>query len=178
MSTAALNYQLPLGGSTLPVIINAISCIPLDHIIIGVTFTGTGNTNFSLNNDLSSIRLSNTSLDGQIYLVFTHRLGSLVAGNSIAVSFTITGTNAASYLTIPSITLTLVTTTSFLNSPTATALSAPILSDNTASFKLQCNQHSMIYWGLGLYPSIINNQAVDLQARIISQGNGLMTNFT
>ena len=143
-----------------------------------MTFTGTGNTNFTLNNDLSSVRLSSTSLDGQLYFVFTHRVGSLVAGNTITVSFTITGPNSASYFTIPSITLTLVNPSTFANPPIATGLSAPIISGNTASFRLQCNQHSMIYWGIGLYPSIINNQAVDLQARIVSQGNGLMTNFT
>jgi len=178
LNTAALNYQLPLGGSTLPIIINAVSCIPIDHIIIGVTFTGTGNTFISMNNDLSSIRLSSTSIDGQLYFVFQHRLGSLVAGNTVTVSFTITGPNSASYMTIPSITLTLISTATFSNAPTATGLAAPILTGNTATFRLQCNQHSMIYWGIGLYPSIINNAAVDLQARIISQGNGLMTNFT
>ena len=178
LNTGSLNYQIPLGGSTLPILINALSCIPIDNIVIGVTFVGTGFSNFSLNADLSSVKLSYTSLDGQLYFVFTHRAGTIVAGNTITVQFTITGTNSASYLTIPSITLTLISATTFANAPTATALTTPVLSGNTATFRLQCSQTSLIYWGIGLYPSVINNQAVDFQARIISQGNGLITNFT
>jgi len=178
LNTASTNYQIPLGGSTLPIIINAVSCIPIDFITIGVIFVGNGSSSFGINNDLSSVKLTNNSLDGQLYLVFTHRAGTLVAGNSITVQFTISGTNSQSYLTIPSITLTLVSPTTFANSPTATALSNPVLSGNTATFRLQCSQSSLMYWGLGLYPSVINNQAVDFQARIISQGNGLLTNFT
>ena len=37
---------------------------------------------------------------------------------------------------------------------------------------------STIYWSLGIYPSILNTEAVTIQARIIAEGNGLKTNFT
>lgn len=43
---------------------------------------------------------------------------------------------------------------------------------------MQCSMSSKIYWGLGIYPSILNSQALDFQARIISEKNGLLTNFT
>ena len=42
--TASTTYTLPLGGMTLPVIIDAINCIPVSDINITVAFTGTGNT--------------------------------------------------------------------------------------------------------------------------------------
>lgn len=41
--TNALAYTLPVGGSTLPIIINGINCIPIDSITIDISFTGTGN---------------------------------------------------------------------------------------------------------------------------------------
>jgi hypothetical protein len=42
LSTDSLTYTLPIGGSTLPIIINAINCIPTDNITISLTFSGTG----------------------------------------------------------------------------------------------------------------------------------------
>jgi hypothetical protein len=102
----------------------------------------------------------------------------LVAGNSVVVSFTITGNSHAYYTTIASITLTLVDPTTFQTFPTANALSAPTISANTAALQLQCSQASLIFWGIGIYPSILNKQAVDFEARIISGGNGLQTNFS
>ena len=107
-----------------------------------------------------------------------HTQATLTAGSSVTASFTITGPNLAYYTTIPQITLTLVDPTTFQTYPTATALTAPTLSANTATFQLQCSQASLIFWGIGIYPSILNYQAVDFEARIISGGNGLQTNFT
>jgi hypothetical protein len=37
LTTDASTYTLPIGGSTLPILINAINCIPTDSITIGVT---------------------------------------------------------------------------------------------------------------------------------------------
>ncbi len=62
--------------------------------------------------------------------------------------------------------------------PSALPLSNPTLSWNTATFSLQCSVASTIYWGLGIYPSILNTGALGFQARIVSQKVGLLTNFT
>lgn len=96
----------------------------------------------------------------------------------MTATFAITGSNSAMYNIIPSISLTFVDPTTYNNIPVATSLTAPTLSTNMASFTLQCSQASTIYWGLGIYPSILNTQALDFQARIISPGSGLTTNFT
>jgi hypothetical protein len=96
----------------------------------------------------------------------------------VTATFAITGSNSAMYNIIPSISLTFVDPTTYNNIPVATSLTAPTLSTNMASFTLQCSQASTIYWGLGIYPSILNTQALDFQARIISPGSGLTTNFT
>ena len=101
-----------------------------------------------------------------------------MAGNSVTATISISGTDSTYFAAIPSFTLTLVDATTFQTFPTGTALSAPTLSANTATFQLQCSQASRIYWGLGIYPSILNNQQVDFEARIISGGMGLLTNFT
>jgi hypothetical protein len=124
------------------------------------------------------VQLSSTTVDGRIFFIFYHTVSSLVAGNSITVNFVISGPNAAYYNPITAITLTLVDATTFQTYPTATALSAPTLSTNTANLGLQCSQASLIYWGIGIYPSILNKVSVDFQARIISGGNGLLTNFS
>ena len=161
LATDATTYTVPIGGSSLPILINAVNCIPTTSITIAVGFAGTGNAEFSVSNDLSSLILTSSSIDGQLYIIVKHTQASLIAGNSITVSFTISGPNAAFYAAIPSVTLTLVDPTTFQTFPTATALSAPTLSANTATLQLQCSQASTIYWGLGIYPSILNNQAVD-----------------
>lgn len=44
LSTDAATYTLPIGGSTLPILINAVNCIPTNKITLAVTFSGTGNT--------------------------------------------------------------------------------------------------------------------------------------
>jgi hypothetical protein len=105
--------------------------------------------------------LSSTSVDGQLYFVLQHTQGSLVAGNSVTATITITGPNSAYFAAIPAFTLTLVDATTFQTYPTGTALSTPSLSTNKATFQLQCSQASRIYWGIGVYPSILNNQQVD-----------------
>jgi hypothetical protein len=178
LTTDAATYTLPIGGSTLPILINAINCIPTNNITIGLTFTGSGNSEFSVNNDLSSLLLTSASVDGQIYIIVKHRAGSLVAGSSVTGVFNITGPNSAFYANIPSITLTLVDSTTFQTFPTATAPASPTLNANTATLQLQCSQASLVFWGIGVYPSILNYAAVDFEARIISGGNGLQTNFS
>lgn len=181
LTVNANTYTLPIGGMTLPILIDAINCIPIDKITFSFTFTGTGNSQFTVNNDLSTLQLQSTSVDGKLYFIVKHTVpasGSLVAGNSVTATINIGGANSAFYLPIPSFTLTLVDATTFQTYPTGTALSAPTLSSNRATFQLQCSQASRIYWGIGVYPSILNNQQVDFEARIISGGNGLLTNFS
>ena len=178
LSTDANTYTLPVGGMTLPIVINAISCIPTTSINLSVSFSS---SQFSVNTDLSNLQLTSSTVDGQLYIIVKHVVpgsGSLVAGNSVTATISITGTNSAFYALIPTFTLTLVDATTFQTFPTGTALTAPTLSGNKATFQLQCSQSSRIYWGIGLYPSILNNAQVDFEARIISARTGLATNFT
>lgn len=127
---------------------------------------------------MSSNTLSSSVLDGKLYFIFKHTAGALVVGSIVTVTFAITGPNLLMYNTIPSVTLTFVDPITYNNIPVATALTTPVLSTNKATLTLQCSQASTIYWGLGIYPSILNTQALDFQARIISPGAGLTTNFT
>lgn len=164
LTTNANTYTLPLGGTTLPIIIDAINCIPINSINFTVAFTGTGNTQFTVDNDRSTLSLSSSTVDGKLYFIFKHTVpgsGSLVAGNSVTATISISGTDSAYFAAIAPFTLTLVDATTFQTFPTGQALSAPSLSANTATFQLQCSQASRIYWGLGIYPSILNNQQVD-----------------
>ncbi len=103
--------------------------------------------------------MTSSSLDGQVYLVIKHTQNLLVAGTSVTV--TITPSDLTYFAVLPTISLTLVDATTYQTHPTATALTAPVLQANTATFQLQCNQASLIYWGLGIYPSILNYQATD-----------------
>ncbi len=123
------------------------------------------------------MRLDKNVLDGTLYIVLKHS-GTLPANSIITGTFDITGPNALQYINIPTITITLIDPSSYQTLPVATALTAPTLSSNKAIFRLQCNQASTIYWGLGIYPSILNSQALDFQARIISRSLGLSSNFT
>jgi hypothetical protein len=110
-------------------------------------------------------------------MVFQHTQNTLTAGTSILVSFVISGTDAASYNAIPNVVFTLVAQ-SLISKPLATALANPTLTLNTATFSLQCSVASTIYWGLGIYPSLLNTGALGFQARIVSAGTGLQANFT
>lgn len=114
-----------------------------------------------MSTDLSSIVLSPALEDGVLYIVAKHTLGALNIGDVVTVTFAITGPDSASYATIPSITLSVIDPAPYQTLPTATALAAPTLSYNKATFILQCTMASKIYWGLGIYPSILNTQALD-----------------
>ncbi|CAN5951124.1 unnamed protein product [Sphagnum jensenii] len=109
-------------------------------------------------------------------MVLRH-FGILKAGMSITMSIAISGTNAASDGTISVVSLTLISL-SVVTIPSATTLNNPTLNFNTTSFNLQCSVASTIYWGVGIYPSILNTGALGFQARIVWQGLGLMSNFT
>lgn len=65
------------------------------------------------------------------------------------------------YDTMATVSITIVDPTPYQTLPTATSLASPSLFYNQASFVLQCSMASKIYWGLGLYPSILNIQALD-----------------
>ena len=168
---------MPKGGMTLPIRISAIKCIPTENITITPSFSTAGVV--SMYEDLSSNVLTSETLDGQIYLVIIdNNSGSLNIGDVITVTFAITGPNANFYATIPSLTISVVDPAAYQTLPVATSLSDPTLSYNKATFTLQCSMASKIYWGLGIYPSILNTQALDFEARIISDGMGLQTNYT
>lgn len=164
-----------MGGYSLPIIIKGINCIPIEYIQIGLTLNS---GEVTVESDVSSLKLDKNVLDGTLYIVLKHTIGTLPANSMITGTFTISGPNSAQYSTIPGITITLIDPSSYQILPVATALSAPSLSSNKATFKLQCNQASTLYWGLGIYPSILNSQALDFQARIISTSLGLSSNFT
>lgn len=168
-------YTIPVGGATLPILIKAIGCIPMSSITVGLSYSMTG---LAVHTDLSSVTLTKDTLDGKMYIVIRHINPALTSGSVVTVTFTITGPNAASYNVIPPITLTVVDATSYQVIPSATTLTTPVLNNNTATFTMQCNMASTIYWGIGIYPSILNSQALDFQARIISGGLGLVTNYT
>ncbi len=176
LTTNTNNYLIPFGGYTLPIIIKGLQCIPISEISISLAFSSSGVT---MENDLSSRKLSKIVIDGNLFIILKHSgTNTLPVGSSVTVSFTISGANSAQYNTIPSITLTVVDASSYQTLPVATSLTAPTLTTNMATFRLQCSQSSIIYWGLGIYPSILNSQALDFQARIISSGAGLTSNFT
>jgi hypothetical protein len=166
--------MVPVGGYSLPINIKAINCIPINFINIGLTMNS---SQITVNTDLSSLKLDKSVKDGNLYIVVKHT-GALPIGSTFSGTFTITGTNAAQFNTIPSITFTLVDPSAAQSLPVAYAIPAPTLNTNMATFKLQCSQASTILWGLGIYPSILNTQALDFQARIISTGLGLSSNFT
>lgn len=166
---------MPRGGMSVPIIINGIGCIPINSITVHPTFS---NAELSMVTSLSSTTLQASVKDGQLYIVARHNYVALAVGGLVTVTFTITGPEAAYFDTIPSVTITIVDPAPYQTLPTATALSAPTLSYNRASFTFQCSMASKIYWGLGLYPSILNTQALDFEARIISGATGLLTNFT
>lgn len=179
LATDSNSYLVPVNGSSLPIIIKGLNCIPITAITITMSFTfnSAASTELKMNTDLSSRTLNTNVLDGNLYFIVQHS-GILPVGTAFTASFSIAGANYLRFATIPPITITLVNPTSYQSLPVATVLVSPSLNTNTAVFTLQCNQASTIYWGLGIYPSILNNQALDFQARIISSGTGLSTNFT
>lgn len=160
---------------TVPIVINGFGCIPINSITITPTFS---NAEITMDTSLSSVVLRPSIQDGQLYVVAKHQYVALNVGGSVTLSFTISGSEAAYYDTIPSVTLSIIDPAPFQTIPTATSLSSPTLSYNRASFTFQCSIASKIYWGLGLYPSILNTQALDFEARIVSGATGLLTNFT
>ena len=161
---------------TLPINIDGIKCIPINSITLDISST---NAEVQLDTDLSSLTLSPSSNDGELYIILRHsNSGGLSIGSTVTISFVISGDDATYYDTISPITITIVDPATYSTMPVALALSSPTLSYNKATFTLQCSMASTIYWSLGIYPSILNIEALDIQARIIGQGGGLQTNYT
>jgi len=132
----------------------------------------------ALDIDVSSTKLNKNVIDGSLYIILKNTVTSVTSGTVITVTFSVTGVNSNQYNTIPQITITFVDPSAYQTLPVASSLTAPTMSTNKATFVLQCSQASIIYWGVGIYPSILNTQALDFQARIISPGLGLTSNFT
>lgn len=49
------------------------------------------------------------------------------------------------------------------------------LNSSAASFQVQCNTPATIYWGLGIYPTILGMNMEDIQARLVDKNNGLLS---
>jgi len=94
LTTFATAYNVPVGGNTLPIVIQGVNCIPVENITLSVTFDVAG---LQVLADLSSLTLKNSTLDGKMYIVLRHIDASLTLGSIVTASFSIGGTNAASY---------------------------------------------------------------------------------
>lgn len=178
LKAAETSYTIPIGGATLPIIINASQCIPIDNISITASFSAYS-SELKASTDLTNPLLSSQSLDGLYYLVVTHTPGSLPANSSITLSLAISGPQSGYYSAIPSVQLN----STSLNTSTIVPIAIlPAIIGGVAStsvtFQMQCTQPSTIYWAVGLTPSVLSMTALDMQARIISAADGLHTNFT
>lgn len=171
-------YTLAIGGTTLPIIINASQCIPLNNISISMTYSALS-SELTASHDLSNIVLTSDSMDGLYYLQVVHTPGLLTNGTNISLSFSLTGPQSFYYAAISPVTLTAITIDPTLGVPVAVL--PQITSNNVSSsttFQLQCSMPSTVYWAVGLAPTVISMTGLDIQARIISGTMGLFSNFT
>lgn len=178
LTTVEAVYTLPVGGNTLPIIINASRCIPVDNITISMAFSSFS-SELQAVNDLSKEYLRTDTTDGLYYFVVMHTPGSMTAGINITASFQISGPQAVHYVAPTSIILSTVSLDTSVGVPIAT--SPTIIGDigHQVTFQMQCNLFaSTVYWAVGVSPTVISMTALDIQARIISDGNGYKYNFT
>lgn len=171
VSPLEISYTLPLGGRSLPIVLDFYNCLPVSDITFTATFSS---PEVSLDSQLSTKNLTAASPDGRVFLVAVQAGPTLVAGSLVTMEVALSGTNALAYESPVRVTLTVVNNSTV--QPTASSLPAVGLSGTTASASMQCSQPSTMYWAVALFPSLADLQSLSIQTNLTLSGNGLTSN--
>ena len=136
---------MPLGGYSLPIVIDLFNCFPLNDLKITPTLSSNTlvfDTTFQFDT------ISSTSIDSRIIFVVQHPATetSLQSGDILTMNFTLSGTNKDSFTAPLDIELVMINSKSglFLKEPEAVLFDSernPItVADNRAELNLRCDQ--------------------------------------
>jgi hypothetical protein len=156
-------YDLPLNGSSLPIIFDFSECMPLNSISITASFDQQSGRNLTfLGGGMNLTKQvvfnqDNLESNNRVLFIALARNTSARVGNIIQVNFNITGANAGSYLIPSPVTIRIVDPLFFSNT---TKGAAPLVSISSvsrlATYTFSCSQPSLIYYIYGLDKLVLN----------------------
>eukprot|EP00825_Cyclidium_porcatum_P027653 TRINITY_DN297_c0_g1_i5.p1 TRINITY_DN297_c0_g1~~TRINITY_DN297_c0_g1_i5.p1 ORF type:complete len:513 (-),score=67.44 TRINITY_DN297_c0_g1_i5:282-1820(-) len=166
----------------MPIIFDFFNCYPVDDITISVSFSPADLIQLDQTFMVKTLDSDSTN-SGKIIFVVNETTGvTLVPGQEITLSFTVSGTNAASFDQPDDVTVIAVDPISgtYTFDPIAQSISGSsqiTVSENVATVEFQCDQPSIMYWALGVSPSITSVTQSTISNKLVSS-SGVLSNYT
>lgn len=159
------------GGVTIPIAVNISVCRPMDFMTVETEV----NSPFIM----ADVGLSTKVIDQtseMIYIVLSHASTTATIGQSFQLKINLRSANSIvqnAYNAIPNITINVVDRSVLIGNPEAKQPIINSLTQNSIDFNIQCNTPATIFWGVGLYPTMLGITVEEIQARLIELNNGL-----
>ncbi|KAL4471698.1 hypothetical protein ABPG74_008591 [Tetrahymena malaccensis] len=173
-------YNIPIGGFSLPIELDFFNCMPVNDITYTPIFNNLSSNNLNIASQYLVNTVTSSKLDPRMFFVIQEiSKDRSKIGNAITLDFKIGGTNGQSYQTPVDITLILVdpNQSSYSLSPVASQIPSVQIGQNNVTFSMQCSQPSIIFWVVGLNPSLSNIDDNAMKSQVTG-ANGLIPNIT
>lgn len=82
------------------------------------------------------------------------------------------------YNPIPSITISVINASQLIGNPEGKDPILNSLNQSTVNLTVQCNTPATIYWGIGIYPNLLGITVSEIQTRLVSGSNGLLSTYS
>lgn len=93
-----------------------------------------------------------------VYIVLVHQSVTTTVGQSFQLKISLNSSNSIvrnAYNTIPNVTIHVVDRSVLIGNPEAKQPIINSLTQNSIELNVQCNTPATIYWGVGLYPTML-----------------------
>lgn len=138
---------------TIPIAINISRCRPMDNMTVE---TAVNSPYISADVGLSTKIISQST--EMVYIVLVHQSVTTTVGQSFQLKISLNSSNSIvrnAYNTIPNVTIHVVDRSVLIGNPEAKQPIINSLTQNSIELNVQCNTPATIYWGVGLYPTML-----------------------
>lgn len=179
VSSQQTQYKVPIGGQSLPIIIDFFNCFPAQQIKVSYSFSPP-QSHLQINDAFTVNEINSSSIDSQVIFVFKY-VGTAPKDTNFTLNFQLDGTNKDSFYFSPASTLLTIDDAAAYIKPVAYAISNIQQQGNSVSVKLQCSQNGMAYWAYGLYPSVQDFTLANITSKLWAppaSNRGILANYT
>lgn len=159
------SIKIPIGGISLPLVIDFRNCIPLTDVSVLANITSGGDLGLSFkeqSTSLQSLKFDTLSKNYQLYFYLNCKdLNKNITSGTGSIEFKLSGTDAKYYTSIDQVTVNILAAPT--EQPSLDSLTATPVAGNVA-ISVACSQMGSIYYALGIRTSIMNSDLSTIKA--------------
>lgn len=113
-----------------------------------------------------------------IYVVLRHSYTNTTIRQTFSLQIEVSSADALTndaYLDIAPVLIHVVNSSILVGNPEGKQPVINSLTADSVNFTIECNSPATIYWGIGLYPTMLGISSEEIEARLIENSNGLQS---